>query len=518
MEILLGLTKELKENLMKCSLKSNGFTLIELIISIAILGIIIIAFLNMFLFGVVNVIGAGDKGEAYNNAQLQMENRIASKSIDPSDPLLGDSLTLNFTNAIHGSQTYVIPGGWADIVQTVSDKTSNLNSFIPLVPTINIVPSVVTEGRNNDITITVTGQFTHFASGNTSFQLLNSAGSLVLSGTVSVSSATQGTISFNRFLMNENSEYFIKVSTTIPSKPTEIAKAKLTVLQPDLISISVNKLFVYSSDDTVGWVERSNQSSFPDITAKSFKAITYGNNSYLSVGDDGNVLIGKNKSVWVLRTDSTLGDLNDVAWSPSESKFYAVNATGKIYSSTNGDSWSVVNEPNYSLNVLAVGPNQGTLIAAGSSGQMRIRKSSLWTNVDLPGSEAVVALFVSDDLLAPYYVAILSNGAIYRSTDTVNWVNVYNAGNLINDMAFVNNKLIAVGNNGYVYQSPDGNSWSSALYVTGGTKHLRGIAKLAGTNTAVICGDGIIMQSDNYSSWTIMSGTGTNNFLSISGK
>ena len=54
----------------------KGFTLIEVILSIAILGIISIAFLSMFTSGIVGISNSGKKSESHYTAQSDIEIKI----------------------------------------------------------------------------------------------------------------------------------------------------------------------------------------------------------------------------------------------------------------------------------------------------------------------------------------------------------------------------------------------------------------------------------------------------------
>lgn len=66
-----NMTKNIKNNNPK-----RGFTLIEVILSITILGIISIAFLTMFTSGIVGISNSGKKSVSHYIAQSQIESNI----------------------------------------------------------------------------------------------------------------------------------------------------------------------------------------------------------------------------------------------------------------------------------------------------------------------------------------------------------------------------------------------------------------------------------------------------------
>lgn len=62
-------------------MKKKGFTLIELIISIALLAIVAVTFSNMFLTGIKGIFNAGNKSKANYISQQALENKISGKTV-----------------------------------------------------------------------------------------------------------------------------------------------------------------------------------------------------------------------------------------------------------------------------------------------------------------------------------------------------------------------------------------------------------------------------------------------------
>jgi len=65
--------------------KKDGFTLIEIILSLAILGIISVAFLSLFGSGFKFIALSGQKSSSNFNAQSIMESSISDDSITPTE-------------------------------------------------------------------------------------------------------------------------------------------------------------------------------------------------------------------------------------------------------------------------------------------------------------------------------------------------------------------------------------------------------------------------------------------------
>lgn len=95
--LLKGQPDEKMEHNMKTFIKKQGFTLVELIISFAILGIIAITFLAIFSGMYKGISNAGNKSKAAFSAQGNIDNSIATRT-DGTDTMTiqfnGNSISL----------------------------------------------------------------------------------------------------------------------------------------------------------------------------------------------------------------------------------------------------------------------------------------------------------------------------------------------------------------------------------------------------------------------------------------
>lgn len=82
----------------KIAYKNKGFTLIEVIIAIAILGIISIAFLPMFTGGIIGIVDAGSKSREHYAAQEKIEINIdnSTEELEGVESSTCDSIVLTF--------------------------------------------------------------------------------------------------------------------------------------------------------------------------------------------------------------------------------------------------------------------------------------------------------------------------------------------------------------------------------------------------------------------------------------
>ncbi|SCZ81731.1 type II secretion system protein [Acidaminobacter hydrogenoformans] len=115
--------------------QTNGFTLVELIISIALIGLIASFFLALFTSGFANIIGMGNKTKAMNNNAMVIMDEIyktpsliSSVSNDEIDLGYGDNVTINVASG--GS----IPTGLKKVeieVFYAPDRSVKLTSLVP---------------------------------------------------------------------------------------------------------------------------------------------------------------------------------------------------------------------------------------------------------------------------------------------------------------------------------------------------------------------------------------------------
>lgn len=105
----------------------KGFTLIEVILSIAILAIISLSFLTMFTNGTIGIAGAGKKSVSHYNAQNKIESNISDSSI------LSDSAVTNTPsvriNLNFSGKPYSAIGRKVDVLYIYGSKSKKLTTF-----------------------------------------------------------------------------------------------------------------------------------------------------------------------------------------------------------------------------------------------------------------------------------------------------------------------------------------------------------------------------------------------------
>jgi len=105
----------------KCAKFQKGFTLIEVILSVAILAMVTTSLLMMFTNGVGNIFGAGKKSVSHYVAQDQIESKVSDTVGLPIS-----TIELKFSgNAVQ----YNVEGKKVDVNYTYGMKTKKLTTF-----------------------------------------------------------------------------------------------------------------------------------------------------------------------------------------------------------------------------------------------------------------------------------------------------------------------------------------------------------------------------------------------------
>lgn len=110
---------------MKTVINNNrGMTLIEIVIAIAILGIMSIGLLTMFTSSFKFIVNAGDRSEATFNTQSQAEQALNMKNSDPLAP----GLQIVFPS---DGSSITAPGDVIHKSHTENGATANVDIFQP---------------------------------------------------------------------------------------------------------------------------------------------------------------------------------------------------------------------------------------------------------------------------------------------------------------------------------------------------------------------------------------------------
>lgn len=106
--------------------KSKGFTLVEVLVSIAMIAIAIIAIIPLFNGSFSNIINSGKKSGAIAVAQKNIEDALKNGT-----SLSTDTMNLTFKRTGYSDMILAIPGQKVDVTYAYSNITGSLSVFVP---------------------------------------------------------------------------------------------------------------------------------------------------------------------------------------------------------------------------------------------------------------------------------------------------------------------------------------------------------------------------------------------------
>src|ERR1043166_7257663 len=177
-------------------------------------------------------------------------------------------------------------------------------------------------------------------------------------------------------------------------------------------------IYIITSTDGIHWTSPG-AGQYP--TSNTLFAVTYGNGLYVAVGDKGTILSSPDGVTWTLHSCGITKNLRAVTYTGS--RFMAGGESGTMATSVDGLSWTTSQLLSFDVNGLASG--NGAVVAVG---------------------------------------AYNGAGRLIASTDGVVWSGTAMVtSQSMNGVGFVNDRFIALGNNGLIMQSERSEEHTSEL-------------------------------------------------------
>jgi uncharacterized repeat protein (TIGR02543 family) len=293
--------------------------------------------------------------------------------------------------------------------------------------------------------------------------------------------------------------------------------------ETDLVTDNITLYAKWVSPPT-NWTAVSN-SQFSSI----IRAIAYGNNRWVAVGNEGQMAWSANGETWTAVDDNTIWQYQDFAnemhtasisgIAYGDGKFIAVGACGIMAMSTSGDTWNAIEEKpfgteidgNSTINAIVYG--NGGWVAGGNSGKMAYSNDGVtWEAMNIYstfGSSQINGIAYDG---GSKWVAVGSSGRMaYSNNNGETWTAVDDSNrvfgteggieNIIFAVAYGNGRFVAGSWGGQIAYSDDGASWTAVLDSKFGTGWINAIAY--GNNMWVAVGAGGRMAySADGETWT----------------
>ncbi|KAB2951650.1 prepilin-type N-terminal cleavage/methylation domain-containing protein [Heliorestis acidaminivorans] len=113
---------------MKILSEESGFTLVEVLVSLSLISIVLVAYLGLFTNSFQGIYSSGYKGEALFETQQDMEQQIINKAVKTPP----DELIVNFTNGSFTDNKIKIPGNEIIMKRKYTDGFGNDNASVSL--------------------------------------------------------------------------------------------------------------------------------------------------------------------------------------------------------------------------------------------------------------------------------------------------------------------------------------------------------------------------------------------------
>ena len=420
----------------------KGFTLLELLIAMAVILIMIISITPLILYSLKSIADSGVRSKAAIGSAGRVDEGIAMKgaSIEAVIPV-------RFKTT---SSAITIEGGVV--------TNGSISTFLADSPTVSITPFTANEGYVGEISVAVIGKRTRFRTGSTSLEVRDKNGSSVSYTNFTINSNTNASFRLPNNLRNSQSPISIKLTTLLSaqSSKNEIARASFIINMPPYVAVGQTGRIVVS-DSITSWLIR-------DIgTSNSINNIIWGNDRYAAVGNGGMIYLLREGLNWSSISTGLADNLNDIMFTGNS--FVIAGNNGRILSSQDGLSWTLhtnnnaanLNGAAKSSNLFAVAGNSGTILTS-TDGQY-------WTNAN-SGTLNNLNDIIYD---GARFVAVGNGGSNITSIDGVVW-STFSSGipetvNL-NGIAFNGGTYVAVGNGGSIYTRTIASAWTRIGNIT----------------------------------------------------
>ncbi|MDD5773690.1 MAG: hypothetical protein PHX78_09535 [bacterium] len=189
--------------------------------------------------------------------------------------------------------------------------------------------------------------------------------------------------------------------------------------------------------------------------------IIYNNNLFVTVGFSGSILTSTDAKEWITRTSGLKEALRDVIY--ANGKFIAVGDSGTVISSSDGVNWMKI-ESGTAANLYKIIFNDDKFIIIGGN-MFEFKRNSvcltsndglkwdlLWPNIQYTSVSFINKIFIE-----------IINHTLYKSSDAINWVpfSIIDKGKIpsIASIIHAKDKFIGMGSDGKLFFSSDGSSW-----------------------------------------------------------
>ena len=249
---------------------------------------------------------------------------------------------------------------------------------------------------------------------------------------------------------------------------------------------------IFTSVDGINWTSRGY------YVGRYFQSIAYGNQLFVTVGDQGDVFTSPDGIHWTLRNSTTQNSLWKVTF--GNGRFVAVGGGGTIITSADGINWLAANTAAFSSYALtSIAGGGGRFVAVGQGGLiLASSNATTWTAIS---SSVTPQPLYSCASGGGKVVSVGYLGTVLTSVNGVSWFS-QNSGTLepLNKVIHAAGRFVAVGGEGTILTSTNGTNWVARN--SGTVAGLNGITYGNGSYVAV--GNGVVLNSADATNWNVI--------------
>jgi len=431
----------------------------------------------------VTVTTPGGSSDTATGNQMTYAPAPAITSLSASSGTIGSSITLTGThfNATHGNN--VVRFGTTPATTTAGNATS-LTVTVPVgisgAVDISVQDGALTSANTaaDDFAVVPTISGLNSTSGLTA-----GGGTITVTGTGFAPGATA-----------------LKFGTTDASNINVTSNTSLTATIPAGTAGQVDVTAVTTGGGTSATSANSQYTYLPALTAQTsgttsiLWSVTYGNNTFVAVGNGGVVRTSTDGETWTPQTAATVAPLLGVTY--GNNTFVAVGGGGNVRTSADGVTWTV-QASGITTTLYGVTYGNNTFVAVGNGGTVLTSADGVTWASQASGTEDTLSDVVYGNNT---FVAVDQGGGVLTSADGVTWtVQASEITTALLGVTYGNNTFVAVGQGGCVLTSADGVIWTPQA--SGTTQTLSSVTYA--NNIFVAVGqEGVVHTSVDGVTWT----------------
>ena len=202
-----------------------------------------------------------------------------------------------------------------------------------------------------------------------------------------------------------------------------------------------------------------------DFGTTSNNRVAYGNGTWLLFSDLGDYGTSTDGATWTKAPQPFLCSVREAIYDGTQ--WITACASGQIYTLANGqdpllrDNW-ILRVSGKTSNLVAIATDGLKLVMAGDSGGVLLSSvdGQTWTDHSVSDGTSFAAVTYGQGKFIAVGRAADNSFVIYSSTNGEDWNKVSNSTKQLYGVAYGNGIFVAVGLNGYIYESYDAVNWS----------------------------------------------------------